>query len=309
MNAEEHIRARLSQLIEGGSLSRSVCGEAFLKVLRPALDSGVVVEEKSGAGRCLVVRDDAALRLFYAGRYPNAEIFNDAPSRIAGVARFRDSKALTNNASEIVCVRAWKDGSLLRDGAPVDAVAATEEHGVFAFTLTDHPSAYTLRGVCALVESPVVFTLIERLNLPLDLVLYGRGRISGRLLDWLAQMDPRDCSLIHLPDYDPTGLNEFARLRARLGSRVVLHLPYDLGSRFAEFSKRSLVGDPHNQSVLRNLRQSPDPAIRAVLKFIDEHNAGMEQEALLLNPSTSSISASENSGSAGQSGAPLPNDF
>ncbi len=284
MNAEEHIRARLSQLIQSGSLSRSVCGNAFLKSLRPALDSGVVVEEKSGAGRCLFVRDEAALRLFFAGRYPTAEIFDGAPSRVIGVARFRDSKTLTNDAPEIVCVRAWKDEKLLRDGASVDAVAATHEHGVFAFTLTD-PSAYTLRGVCALVESPVVFALIERLNLPLDLAFYGRGRISRRLLDWLAGMNPSDFSLIHLPDYDPVGLNEFARLRARLGDRVTLHLPADLASRFAEFSKPSLVADLNNQNVLRNLRQSPDPAICAVLKLIHEHNAGLEHEALLLDPS------------------------
>jgi hypothetical protein len=230
------------------------------------------------------VRDVAALRLFFAGRYPNAEVFNDAPSRIVGIARFRDSKALANDASEIVCLRAWKDGALLRDGAPVDAAAATHEHGVFAFALTA-PSAYAVRGVCALVESPVVFALVERLNLPLDLALYGRGRISGRLLDWLAQMNPSDCSLIHLPDYDPVGLNEFARLRAHLGDRVTLHLPADLTSRFADFSKPSLVADLNNQNVLRNLRQSPDPAICAVLKLIHEHNAGLEHEALLLDPS------------------------
>lgn len=288
MNAEENIRARLSQLIESGSLSRSVCGEAFLKILRPALDSGVVVEEKSGAGRSLVVRDLEALRLFFAGRYPNAEVFDDAPSRMAGIARFRDSKAFANDASEIVCLRAWKDGALRRDGTPIDAVAATQEHGVFAFALTD-PSAYALRGVCALVENPVVFSFIERLNLPLDLALYGRGRISNRLLNWLAQMNPTDCSLMHLPDYDPVGLNEFVRLRARLGERVTLHLPADLSSRFAQFSKRSLVVDPNNQSMLRNLRGSPDPAISAVLKLIHEHNAGLEQEALLLDSSNSGI--------------------
>ena len=81
-------------------------------------------------------------------------------SDVVGVARFRDSRALANDAPEIVCVRAWKDGALLRDGVPVDVVSATGEHRVFAFMLT-LPSVYTLHGVCALVESPVVFAMIE----------------------------------------------------------------------------------------------------------------------------------------------------
>lgn len=285
MNAEENIRARLSELIDSGSLSRSVCGAAFLKMLRPALNSGVVVEEKSGAGRRLIVRDSGALRLFFAGRYPNAGAFDDAPGRILGIAQFRDSKALANDTPEIVCLRAWKEGSLLRDSAPVNVVAATQEHGVFAFSLTDK-SPYSLHGVCALVENPVVFAFIERLNLPIDVALYGRGRISNRLLNWLAEKGLSDCSLIHLPDYDPVGLNEFARLHERLGERVTLHSPADLSDRFVRFSKRSLIADAGNQNMLRKLRDSHDPAIRSVLKLIHEHNAGLEQEALLLSPST-----------------------
>ena len=93
-------------------------------------------------------------------------------------------------------------------------VTATEEHGVFALSL-EARSLYSLHGSCALVENPVVFAFIERLTLPLDIAPYGCGRISNRLLDWLTQRTASDCKLVHLPDYDPAGLNEFARLRAR----------------------------------------------------------------------------------------------
>lgn len=131
-----------------------------------------------------------------------------------------------------------------------------------------------------------MFAFIERLTLPLDLTLYGRGRISNRLLAWLAQMTASDCKLIHLPDYDPAGLSEFARLRARLGERVTLHLPANLPSHFARFSKRCLVDAVNSQAMLRNLRLSRDPEIRVVLDLIEQHNAGLEQEALLLDPSS-----------------------
>lgn len=259
-----------------------MCSNAFLKVLRPALHAGVVAEEKSGAGRRLVVCNPEAVRLFFVGRYPDAELFADAPSRVVGVARFRDSKVLANDAAEIVCTRGWKNGTLLRNDGAVDVVRATQEHGVFAFSLTT-VCPYSLRGSCALVENPVVFALIERLSLPSELVVLGRGRISTRLLDWLAEMTSEDFKLIHLPDYDSVGLNEFARLRARLGERVTLHVPADLADQFARFSKRSLLEAGNNQTVLRYLRQSQDPQIRAVLQLIDTYNAGLEQEALLLN--------------------------
>ena len=65
-----------------------------------------------------------------------------------------------------------------------------------------------------------MFALVERLSLPIEVAILGGGRISKRLLDWCAQMISEDFKLIHLPDYDPIGLNEFARLRARLGERV-----------------------------------------------------------------------------------------
>jgi hypothetical protein len=279
---QEQIRSRLSELLTGGTLPLSGCSSALLRVLRPALDAGVVAEEKSGAGRRLVVRNFEALRLFFAGRYPNAGVFDDAPSRVVGLARFRDSKVFANDAAEIVCIRAWKNGTLLRNGPLIDVVRATREHGVFAFSLTNKCS-YSLRGFCALIENPVVFALVERLSLPIEVAILGRGRISTRLLDWLAQMNSEKFKLIHLPDYDPIGLNEFARLRAQLGERVTLHLPSDLGDQFARFSKRSLLEGVNSQSTLRYLRRSQDRQIRIVLQLIDKHNAGLEQESLLLD--------------------------
>ena len=224
----------------------------------------------------------SGLRDFLAVRYPDVRAFDDAPSRIIGVARFRDSRTLANDAVEIVCARAWKDGSLSCAGEASEIAAATRKHGVFAFLL-EKERPYSLRGPCALVESPVIFACVERLNFRIDVVLYGHGRVSNRLLDWLAQASAPGFSLLHLPDYDPTGLNEFTRLRARLGDRVTLHVPADLSDRFAKFSKRSLLDHGNGQNLLRNLRQSPLPDIRSVLNLIEKHNAGMEQEALLLD--------------------------
>ena len=281
MTAVENIYAQFATLLEQGSLPRSACSGSFLKVLQPLLDSGVVVEERAGAGRRLTVRDASAAKLFFAQRYPDAGVFDGATSRVVGVARFRDTKALAFNESTLVSVRAWQPDVLFRGEQAVNVAAATAEHGVFSFLLGERNS-YALRGTCALVENPAVFNCVERLNLPLGLAIYGHGRISNHLLDWLAGTTAPDFALLHLPDYDPVGLSEFGRLRVRLGKRVRLHIPSDLAARFARFSNRSLLDKSKTRALLANLRCSPGPEIRQVLELIERHNAGLEQEALLL---------------------------
>ena len=145
----------------------------------------------------------------------------------------------------------------------------SDEHGVFSFRFTRECS-YELRGPCVLVENPAVFMNAEQLNLDVGLLIYGRGRISKRAIDWLVRSTDPDFRLLHLPDYDPVGLSEFQRLEMRLGNRVALHLPIDL------------VKKGNSQAMLARLRSSELPAIRRVVELIDRNNAGLEQEALLI---------------------------
>ena len=133
---------------------------------------------------------------------------------MSGVARFRDSKAIANNTPEIVVVRAWREDALLLNDQPTLAAAATAQHGIFSFLLNHGPD-YSLRGDCALVENPAVFTAFERLGLPVGLVIYGQGRASNRLLEWLAGITSPEFTLLHLPDYDPVGLSELTRRATR----------------------------------------------------------------------------------------------
>ena len=282
MTAAENILAQIKHLLEQGAMPRSACSGSFLKTLQPLLHAGVVVEERSGGGRRLVVRDASALQDFTRRHFPDTPVSAGLSSRAAGVARFRDSKTFASDTPEIVCVRAWSDNALLQQGESVRAASATAQHGVFSFLLSaaEH---YVLRGPCALVENPAIFTQFHRFQLPVGLVIYGHGRASNRLLDWLSTMTSPDFQLLHLPDYDPAGLTEFERLRGRLGARVRLHLPPDLDQQFARFSNRTLLQKINSQSMLGTLRRTASPGVRQVVALIDRHNAGLEQEALLLN--------------------------
>ena len=245
------------------------------------LDGGVLDWKRSGGGRRLVVNNADALRDFFSQRFPEATLPIDAGSRITSVSRFRDTKTMANNESEIISVRAWRNNALLKDGKPIDAATTTTAHNVFSFLLTKN-CPYELRGPCALVENPAVFAVAEQLNLGVGLIIYGHGRISNRTIDWLTRMIDSSFSILHMPDYDPVGLSEFQRLQAQLGKRVVLHMPDDLETRFAKFSNRELLKKGNSQAMLVQLRRSDLSAIRCVIGLIDRYNAGLEQEALLV---------------------------
>jgi hypothetical protein len=284
MTTKENILARITSLLEEGGLAKTTCSPSLLRTLQPLLDAGVVVEKRSGSGRRLVVCDDAALRQFIKRHFPNTQIDEDHMSRTAGVARFRDSKTFISDTPEILSVRAWSEQALLKDGEPVGAALASSKHGVFSFLLNDH---YALRGNCAVVENPAVFTQFERLRLPVGLVIWSRrGRISRRLINWLEANAALDFSLIHLPDYDPVGMDEFTRLRTRLGARVRLHFPDDLPERFGRFSSPSILKKPNNRTMLATLRRTKLAEVLRVIALIDSNNACLEQEALLLPAKT-----------------------
>jgi hypothetical protein len=236
------------------------------------------VEERSGAGRRLRIRDRAALELFINQHFPNNESNEKMSSRVAGVHRFRDTKAFSSDSPSIIQVRAWQGDVLLKNAERVDADTNTRTHSVFSFQIG---AAYTLNGPCALVENPALFNHFEQLELKIDLVIYGQGRISNQLLTWLANQSNPKFSLLHLPDYDPTGINEFERLRGMLGRRVNLYLPDGLEQLFARYSNRHLLQKQNTQVLLSNLRRSGFPEVQRVIRLIDDYGAGLEQEALL----------------------------
>lgn len=281
MTAAEQILAQLGLLQQQGTLPRSQCGAGFLRVVEPLLASGVISEERAGAGRRIVLHDAPALDEFIRHHFPDGVVSSDSTSRAVGVARFRDSKAFESDTPWVVSVRAWDESALRKSGRSVGAATATAEHGVFSFVLLPG-SGFTLHGPCALVENPAVFHHFERLELNLGLAILGHGRIAGRVLDWLAAMPAPGFSLLHLPDYDPVGLSEFQRLRDRLGDRVQLHLPLDIEDRFQRYSNRGLFAAPKNRELLAALRRSSVPVVRQVVALMDRHNAGLEQEALLI---------------------------
>jgi hypothetical protein len=280
MSKAAQAEPRLRRLSREGSLPASLCGSAFLDFVNPLIESGVLVWKRTGAGQRLEARSFDILSEFIANTYPRDKAETGAEwNRIHGVARFRDSKALANDAPEIILLRAWSEDALLIDAAQAGAAHLSREHGAFAFILNDR---YSIQGRFAIVENPVLFHSMERLNLDLSGAVLSRGCMSQRFLQWLGSQKLTSGSVLHLPDYDPIGLSEFLRLRDRLGDVATLHLPADLEERFRIYSNPLLLEPARSGAILSRLRASPAPQVQEVLQLIDRFGGGLEQEALLI---------------------------
>ena len=283
MSSALQSEAKLRELLVHGALPASTCGNALRRITAPLVAGGVLTWMRSGAGKKLVVSDHNRFKEFVAATYPYSakELVSSESARISAVARYRDSKALPNDVPEIISLRAWTDEGLHCGGNPVRGSAPTKQYDIFSFSL-QASAQYTLHTRCALVENPALFRAFECLALPIEIVFLGRGRISERLLDWFGNQVAADFSLLHLPDYDPVGLNEFERLHKRLGSRVTLYIPRDLDQRFARFGNPKLLRKPISRAMLAKLRTSKAEQVLRIVALIDKYNAGLEQEALLL---------------------------
>lgn len=283
MSAARH-EAVLRRLEIHGALARQECSDGLLRCVAALIEGGVLVWEKAGGGRRLIVHSPEGLSRFLAAKFPipAGEVERLDP-RTQGVARFRNSKTRRGTGCEIVCLRAWAASQLWREQESVDIVTPTNEHGVFAIRLGD-TTPYRLTGCVALVENPAAFFAWERLSTFAGLAIYSQGRFSRRLLRWLGAQQAETFHLLHAPDYDPAGLADFLRLAFILNNRVSLYLPGDLRARFQKFSKHSLIKRKRSLDTLRILRSSVHPQVREVVALIDECNAGLEQEALLLDP-------------------------
>src|SRR5437867_92278 len=105
MKLQAQAHTKLRELVERGALPASQCGQAFLKLLAPLLESKVLDWKRSGAGRRLAVNDADALGDFCRQRFPEATLPTDAGSRVASVGRFRDTKAMANSENGIISLR------------------------------------------------------------------------------------------------------------------------------------------------------------------------------------------------------------
>ena len=131
-----------------------------------------------------------------------------------------------------------------------------------------------------LVENQALFDQTDWLPPePSVTLLYYAGQINNHLLHWLAQR-PRASRIIHFPDYDGTGLANFARLHAALGSDCEFWLMPHWQDKLHRYGNREIW-----LNGLAEFKQA-SPRLPAYLQPLLQqmrHNAlALEQEAVWL---------------------------
>jgi len=271
----------LGTLLTEGSAPLSLFSASARAALSPQFAAGILQEERFGAGARVAVRNKAVLEAFAAQLFPsglNIVPAGDTP-RATAVGYYRDAKAARITVAEPVLIRAFNNMVFERKGEALPAASLTGKYGVAAFLLKE-PPFWGYSGTLAIVENLEPFLCFEKMKIAADAAVYAGGKMSGRMLTWFASTEMTKCSFIHCGDYDPVGIDEYLRLKAACGTRVKLHIPANIEYLFEKYGKRELLID--SEAILRRLRATKDPDALRIIEQMNDCNAGLEQEILLL---------------------------
>lgn len=263
-------------LQSGDSVPYSRMSASVRKQAQTLFDTGALAEERRGAGRVITIRNEAALNRFIAAAYPGGLVATDIEGegmRTRGVRLHRDSKKTGGMDMEVVVFRAALP-------APPFLTGRYPGLGVGSLILSDDAGASFARRRVATVENHEQFAMHNWEKDGFDVVILTSGRASNRLLDWLAGDSMGGAQYTHFGDYDPVGLDEFARMYARLGERVKLFIPSDIESLFAAYKKPKLMEG--SGKLIYRLYALRHPDIDRIIRLMQEHGGGLEQESLMI---------------------------
>ena len=241
--------------------------------------------------RLRVANAEAFSKIIRTASPHGLDSLNTTPlSRADAVDQFGDAKAIGAGNVQGIFIRSIKPNILMRRSGtsePLDVTALTRIAGGAALMLSDGTD-WTFSGTIATIENEEAFWNHDLILPDIDLAVYVRGKMSNRLLRWLASAPMASCRITHWGDYDPVGVLEFVRLRRACSGRVVLHIPHELENLIARYGKKSLVrGDKQVQALcsLRDLED--DDIVGQFAHLFDKLGKGVEQEVLLALARTS----------------------
>jgi hypothetical protein len=290
------MRHPILELLEGGSVPASQISDSIAAILKPLMETRAITRERAGAGWRLVLHNPDALRSVLASQAPGFLEGVDPTLGPKGqaIVRTRNAHAAGPGEADLVILKA-RDGIWLEgpEGQRMDAGELTRLAGALAIVIKGQ-GGWRFYGTgpvnlatvnLATVENSECFLRAESLEAAADVWIYTQGRLTRRVLAWLHSLAETAATLVHLGDYDPVGIDEYRRLREGWGDRVSLFMPDGLERLFETRGNREIMTRERNQDVLGRLLAQRDtlPAdAREVMRLIQIHGAGLEQEALLI---------------------------
>lgn len=205
---------------------RGLASSQFTAAQRCALDEFArkthavrLTPQGRGAFYLLVEREVAEAHLLKWRPIKQKDLPEALPLRAANVALYRNSKGTSASHAiqyllfkSITDVARWQN----EQGQTMDLPALSYLYGAAALAVQTDDGWHTDSPLW-LVENKALFDDLRWLpSNARGTLCYYAGQISGGLLDWLSYR-PRASRVIFFPDYDGIGLQNFARLRERLG--------------------------------------------------------------------------------------------
>ncbi len=275
----------LVQLLESGSLPLSKVSARVQVDLKGLVDAEVLAVARHGAGRRYLVLQEGALQGVAERLFPEGldAALTQAQSRREAVRNRRDAKAARAADTEAVLLRGMPGAVLRRGDEELEIGAWTRRAGYAALEL-GAGDAWDFQGLVVVVENLEPFRWVETVVPALlakgGIAVYAGGRMSGRMLGWLARLAGEGCRVLHWGDYDPVGMDEFLRLKSACGGRAELVMLEDLEGLFQGYAKAELLSG--NAAVLARLRGCGDDEVEMVVGLMDRFGGGVEQEAGIL---------------------------
>ncbi|HHK8567977.1 TPA: Wadjet anti-phage system protein JetD domain-containing protein [Vibrio parahaemolyticus] len=223
---------------------------------------------------------------------PNQNVPPSAPQRAVNIASTRSSKQgrvghnVTYVLAKAVANPLWEVSGILTEHLNI----ATEEFGVFSLevggernkNLHSHHSIW-------LVENQALFDRLDWLpnNEPTTVIWY-RGQLHNKLIDWLS-VPERVPMVYFFADYDGVGLNNFRRLKEKLGERAEFWMMPNWKELLSRYGQNHLwvdtarEFDSFEQNGQRLLEQSS--TLRGLVTEMKKHGLALEQEAVWLSDS------------------------
>ena len=209
------------------------------------------------------------------------------PQRVLNVGRYRDSKRRSaGHAMQYLLFKAIGEGVCWHNGQglSLDLSVQTRLCGVAALAIQSG-DGWRSEQPLWLVENQGLFDAPDWLPAgAVGTLCYYSGQLSGVMLDWLAER-PRVPRVIHFPDYDGVGLQNFARLYERLAASCELWLIPGWRELLATYGNKQvwLDGFAYYQDAVRRLSVQSVPAeVGELLAAMQSEALALEQESVFL---------------------------
>ncbi|EHK8986104.1 Wadjet anti-phage system protein JetD domain-containing protein [Vibrio vulnificus] len=244
----------------------------------------------SGRGVAYRIEDLAVVTVNLQQLSPHQNLPLPIPPRAANIASTRSSKQgrITHDVTHVFIKTRGQPNWSDRDRPTEQLQRASEEFGVTALEIggDKNHSLYSKHPIW-LVENQELFDRLDWLPTSESAsVIWYRGQLHNKLIDWLAA--PQRSPLIYLfADYDGVGLNNYRRLKERLGERATFWLMQNWRTLLTRYGQNKLWIDTAREfeSFERNAGQwlEQENELKALIQTMKRQGLALEQEVVWLN--------------------------